>query len=220
MKIANITLILMFLMSSLAEATTFNEAYVRVEKKWTQLQQTSSLRRAYDRYVKEEAVASLTQDDLQIFKALISDWKVVDFDLQCQGSLEDSAARDSAYLICENGVKHVFGQVLRPRILTLKYGNGVTRQITVGLKKPASGFCTAIENQQGLFITSINTGIDHFNEEQVGQFHARDTQAHELMRQSRTDRLGKALYRCCQPEDNGKPNCLEKMKAALIEEGL
>lgn len=61
----------------------------------------------------------------------------------------------------------MFGNVLRPRILNLTYANGVNRQITIGLKKPASGFCSAIANQQGLFLTSINTGYSDLNTEET-----------------------------------------------------
>lgn len=119
--------------------------------------------------------------------------------------------------VCERGVQHVFGNVLRPRVLTIQYANGITRQITIGLKKPASGFCSAIENQQGDFLVAVNEGFYNPTNESRSAFNARQTlDSSRLFSVSRNQRLGMALYTCCQPVDKGESNCLGKIRKALV----
>lgn len=226
MNIKNLTAIFFLFFSSVGQATSITDAYNKVEEKWVQAQKKSSLKKAYSQYVKRNPISALSEDDMNIFRSLIADGNVTAFNLNCQGTLTDSASRslnesseNPISPVCENGVKHIFGSVLRPRILNLTYANGINRQITIGLKKPASGFCSAIENQMGLFLTSVNTGYSDLGTEETAQFHAKDTSASSILEESRTQRLGMALYRCCQPVDNSKPNCLEKIREALITEG-
>lgn len=227
MKLKNMSaVIVVLLLTSVGNAMSVTEAYLQVEEKWSQNKPTSALHRAYAKHVKRDAVASLSEEDLNIFRSLIADREVTSLDLNCRADLEESSSVNLKETtatpvspICENGVKHVFGSVLKPRILNLTYANGMRRQVTVGLKKPASGFCSAIENQQGLFLTSVNTGnSDYLSEEANHEFHAREASVDNILDASATKRISMALYRCCQPVDNGKQNCLEKIEDALKNE--
>lgn len=223
MKLKNISAVFILLLTSVGNAMSVTDAYLQVEARWSQNKPTSAIHQAYAKHIKRDAIAGLSEDDLNIFRSLIADSDVTSLDLNCRADLEESSStnlKESSEVpinpICENGVKHVFGPVLKPRILNLTYANGMRRQVTVGLKKPASGFCSAIENQQGLFLTAVNTGNSaYLSEEANYEFHAQDASVDNILNAAAGKRISMALYRCCQPVDNGKQNCLEKMKSAL-----
>ncbi|MFM6928692.1 MAG: hypothetical protein ACKOX6_09515 [Bdellovibrio sp.] len=198
--------------------------YLTVEQRWVQSQDRFEVIKSYDKYISKDPIASLSEDDLNAFKALIADGDVTSMNLKCQGQLENSASKSlngedygGVSPVCEQGVQHVFGNVLRPRVLTMQYANGTTRQITIGLKKSSSGFCTALENQQGDFLVAVNEGFYSLNNENRSAFNAKQTlDSSRLFAASRNQRLGMALYTCCQPVDKGESNCLRKIRKALV----
>ncbi|MGE5087042.1 MAG: hypothetical protein ACM3MG_12125 [Bacillota bacterium] len=212
----------LFPMSVFAESLKTH--YLAIEQKWVQSQDRFEVIKSYDKYVSKDPIASLSEDDLNAFKALIADGDVTSMNLRCQGQLEISASQilkgddyGGFSPVCERGVQHVFGNVLRPRVLTMQYANGMIRQVTIGLKKSASGFCTALENQQGDFLVAVNEGFYNMTSESQSAFNARQTlNSSRLFAASRNQRLGMALYTCCQPVDNGESNCLRKIRKALV----
>lgn len=212
--------------ASSTHAMSVSEAFHQVETRWSQLKRSPVLHRAFTKHIKQSPIASISEDDIYIFKSLVADDEVTSLELNCQADLADSYSESlgglsgvSASHVCEKGVKHIYGYASPPRILNLTYANGEQLQVTVGLKKPASGFCSPIANQLGLYLTSVNSGMyEKFNKEETHQFHTSETTTSSIINASQTERLGMALYRCCQPVDNKKENCLERVQEALKAE--
>lgn len=167
----------------------------------------------YDKYISRDPVASIRPHDLMALQTLIRLTGAYKLKLHCQASEEKIRSRElkEREEYCADGVKYANRIALHPRVANVLTSQGHTLNISVGLKRPASGFCTAIANQQGLFVGAV---VNSYGQESLTSFHIKETQTLNSSNASDAKKLTMALATCCMPEDNQEENCLQRLENA------
>lgn len=198
---------------SLGFSQTLMEKLERVETAREQYLEQIKPAQLYDKYINRDPIASLRQHDLEALQTLIRLTGADKLKLHCQASEEKirSSELKEREEYCADGVKYANRIALHPRVANVLTSQGHTLNISVGLKRPASGFCTAIANQQGLFVGAV---VNSYGQESLTSFHIKETQTLNRSNASNAKKLTMALTTCCMPEDNQEENCLQRLENA------
>lgn len=198
---------------SLGFSQTLMEKLERVETAREQYLEQIKPAQLYDKYINRDPIASLRQHDLEALQTLIRLTGADKLKLHCQASEEKIRSRElkEREEYCADGVKYANRIALHPRVANVLTSQGHTLNISVGLKRPASGFCTAIANQQGLFVGAV---VNSYGQESLTSFHIKETQTLNRSNASNAKKLTMALTTCCMPEDNQEENCLQRLENA------
>lgn len=205
--------LIVFVLPSSGFSLTMMEKLERVEAARARYTEQLKPLQLYDRYINQDPIASLRDHDLAALQTLIRLTGADQLKLHCQASEAQIRSHElkEREEYCANGVRYARRTALHPRVANILTSQGHVLNISVGLKRPASGFCSAIANQQGLFVGAVTNS---YGQESLTSFHIQETQSLHSANAPDAKNLTMALATCCLPEDNQELNCLQRLENA------
>lgn len=194
-----------------AQAQSLQYKLTAVHNAYKIYQNKNELSKAFQNYIQNEPLSKINDIDFTALNILINETKAEKINLYCQAN--NSIIKAQEFInnqgYCADGVNHLNGTVLRPRVADILTSRGDIYSVTVALKRPSSILCPALENQSGNYLGAL---VDRYRNREVhNSFNMKEVNQINSSAISKDKKLSMALALCCLPEDNQKLNCIDRL---------